>query len=41
MRTKSLVLFRSKFTGFEEGNMENTPVPDLHTIWEASTVSEE
>jgi hypothetical protein len=41
MRTKSLVLFRSKSTGFEEGNMEKALVPDQCTIWEPSTVMEE
>jgi hypothetical protein len=41
MRTKSLVLFRSKSTGFEEGKMEKAPVPDPHTVWESSTVTEE
>jgi hypothetical protein len=41
MRTKSLVLFRSKSTGFEEGKMEMVSVPDLCTIWESSIVTEE
>jgi hypothetical protein len=41
MRTKSLVLFRSKCTGFEEDKMENAPVSDPHTVWEASTVTKE
>jgi hypothetical protein len=41
MRTKSLVLYRSKCTGFEEGKMEKALVPDPRTIWEASTVTEE
>jgi hypothetical protein len=41
MRTKSLVLFRSKSTDFEEGKMEKALVPDPHTIWEPSTVTEE
>jgi hypothetical protein len=41
MRTKSLVLFRSKRTGFEEGKMERATVPDVHTVWETSTVMEE
>jgi hypothetical protein len=41
MRTKSLVLFRSKFTGFEEGKMEKALVPDPRTVWEPSTVKEE
>jgi hypothetical protein len=31
MRTKSLVLYRSKCTGFEEGKMEKAPVPDPRT----------
>jgi hypothetical protein len=37
MRTKTLVLFRSKSTGFEEGKMEKAPVLDPRTIWETST----
>jgi hypothetical protein len=41
MRTKVLVLFRSKCIDFEEGKMEKAPVPDPHTVWEASTVTEE
>jgi hypothetical protein len=41
MRTKSLVLFRSKSTGFEEGKMEKAPVPDPRTVWEPCTVTEE
>jgi hypothetical protein len=41
MRTKSLVLFRSKSTGFEEEKMEKAPVPDPRTVWETSTVTEE
>jgi hypothetical protein len=41
MRTKSLVTFRTKCTGFEEGKMEKAPVPDPCTVWEASTVTEE
>jgi hypothetical protein len=41
MRTKYLVLFRSKSTGFEEANMEKAQVPDPHTVWEPSTVAEE
>jgi hypothetical protein len=41
MRTKSLVLFRSTSTGFEEEKMEKAPVPDPRTIWETSTVIEE
>jgi hypothetical protein len=41
MRTKSLVTFRSKCPGFEEGKMEKTPVPDLRTVWMVSTVTEE
>jgi hypothetical protein len=41
MRTKSLVLFRSKSTGFEGENMEKAPVPDPRTVWETSTVTEE
>jgi hypothetical protein len=41
MRTKSLLLFRSKSTGFEEEKMEKAPVPDPRTVWETSTVTEE
>jgi hypothetical protein len=41
MRTKSLVLFRSKCTGFEEGKMEKAPVLDPCIVWEASRVTEE
>jgi hypothetical protein len=41
MRTKSLVLFRSKSTGFEEGKMEKVLVLDPRTVWEPSTVTEE
>jgi hypothetical protein len=41
MRTKFLVLFRSKSTGFEEGNMEKAPVLDPCIVWEPSTVAEE
>jgi hypothetical protein len=40
MRTKLLVTFRSKCTGFEEGKMEKAPNPDPSTVWEASTVTE-
>jgi hypothetical protein len=41
MRTKSLVLFRSESTIFEEGKMEKVSLPDPHTVWEPSTVMEE
>jgi hypothetical protein len=41
MRTKTLVVFRSKSTGFEEGKMEKAPVPDLYIVWESSMVAEE
>jgi hypothetical protein len=41
MRTKSLVTFRSKCVGYEEGKMEKVAIPDPHTVWETSTVSEE
>jgi hypothetical protein len=41
MRTKTLVVFRSKSTDFEVGKMEKAPVLDPHTIWEPSTVTEE
>jgi hypothetical protein len=39
--TTSLVTFRSKCTGFDEGRMEKAPIPDLCTVWEASIVTEE
>jgi hypothetical protein len=41
MQTKSLVTFRSKCIGLEEGKMEKAAIPDLSTILEASTVTEE
>jgi hypothetical protein len=41
MRPKSLVLFRSWCTSFEEDKMEKAPVPDPRTIWDVSTVTEE
>jgi hypothetical protein len=41
MRTKSLVTFRAKCTGAEEGKMEKAPIPDRTTIWETSIVMEE
>jgi hypothetical protein len=41
MRTKSLVTFRSKCTGFEESKMEKAVVPDPITVWVTSTVIEE
>jgi hypothetical protein len=41
MRTKSLVTFRSKCIGFEEGKMEKPTFPDRSTIWETSTMTEE
>jgi hypothetical protein len=41
MRTKSLVTFRSKCIGYEEGNMEKALIPDPSTIWEMSTVTKE
>jgi hypothetical protein len=41
MQTKSLVTFRSKCTGFEEGKMEKLVILDPSTIWETSTVTEE
>jgi hypothetical protein len=41
MRTKSLVLFRSKSISFKEGKMEKAPVLDPRTVWEPSTVAEE
>jgi hypothetical protein len=41
MRTKSLVTFRSKCVGYEEGKIEKAAIPDPSTIWETSTVTEE
>jgi hypothetical protein len=41
MGTKTLMTFRSKCTGFEEGKMEKAPIPDPCTVWEASTMTEE
>jgi hypothetical protein len=41
MRTKSLVTFRSKCTGFEDSKMEKAVVPYPSTVWETSTVTEE
>jgi hypothetical protein len=41
MRTKTLVVFRSKSNGFEEGKMEKAPIPEPHTVREPSTVTEE
>jgi hypothetical protein len=41
MRVKSLVTFRSKSVGFEEGKMEKPAIPDPSTVWETSTVTEE
>jgi hypothetical protein len=41
MRVKSLVTFRSKSIGFEEGKMEKPSIPDPSTVWETSTVTEE
>jgi hypothetical protein len=41
MRSKSLVLFRSKSTGFEEEKMEKAHVSDPPTVWETSSVTEE
>jgi hypothetical protein len=41
MQNKSLVTFRSKCIGFEEGKMEKAPIPDPSTVWEMSTVTEE
>jgi hypothetical protein len=38
---KSLVTFRSKSIGFEEVKMEKLAIPDLRTVWEMSTVTEE
>jgi hypothetical protein len=32
MRTKTLVVFRSKSIGFEEEKMEPTPIPAPHTV---------
>jgi hypothetical protein len=41
MRTKSLVTFRSKCTGFEEGKMEKLVIPDPSIVREASMVTKE
>jgi hypothetical protein len=41
MRTKSLVTFRSKCIGFEEGKMEKPTIPDPTIVWEMSTVTGE
>jgi hypothetical protein len=41
MRTKSLVTFRSKCIGYEEGKMEKASIPDPSTVWKTSTVTEE
>jgi hypothetical protein len=41
LRTKTLVVCRSKFTGFEEEKMEPAPIPVPHTVWEASVMAEE
>jgi hypothetical protein len=41
MRVKSLVTFRSKSIGFEEGKMEKPAISDPSTIWETSMVTEE
>jgi hypothetical protein len=41
MRTKSLVTYRSKCTGYEEGKMEKASIPDSSTVWETSAVTEE
>jgi hypothetical protein len=39
MRTKSLVTFRSKCVGYEEGKMEKAAMLDRSTTWETSTVT--
>jgi hypothetical protein len=41
MRVKSLVTFRSKSVGFEEGKMEKPAISDPSTVWKTSTVTEE
>jgi hypothetical protein len=41
MRTKSLVTFRSKCVGFEEGKMEKAVIPDPSTVWETSMVTKD
>jgi hypothetical protein len=41
MRVKSLVTFRSKSVGFEEGKMEKPAIPDPCIVWETSAVTEE
>jgi hypothetical protein len=40
MRTKSLVTFRSKCIGFEEGKMDKPAISDPSNVWETSTVTE-
>jgi hypothetical protein len=41
MRTKTLVVFRSKSIGFEEEKMEPAPISSPQTVWESSVVMEE
>jgi hypothetical protein len=41
MRTKNLVVFRSKSIGIEEEKMEPVQIPASQTIWESSVVTEE
>jgi hypothetical protein len=41
MRTKTLVVFRSKSIDFKEGKMESVPIPPSHTVRELSVVTEE
>jgi hypothetical protein len=41
MRTKTLVVFRSRSIGLEEEKMEPVQIPVPHTVWEPSVVTEE
>jgi hypothetical protein len=41
MRTKTLVVFRSKSIGFEEKKMEKAPILAPHIVCEPSTATEE
>jgi hypothetical protein len=34
-------VFISKSISFEEEKMEKAPIPEPHTVWELSTVTEE
>jgi hypothetical protein len=41
MRTKTLVVLRSKSIGLEEEKMEQVQIPPPQTIWEPSVMMEE